>query len=63
MKKKKVTKWVAADMLWAIYHEACACAMDHGSVCDCRAGDQAAAFLEIMLGKKWHKKMLRRQAE
>ena len=58
---KKIKKWKVADMLWDLYGEACVCSMDHGTSCECRAGDQAAAYLESLLGKKWHEKMCKRQ--
>lgn len=56
----KIPKWTVVKTLWEIYLDACLCATDYNSSCDCGANDLAADALEQLLGKRWHDKCRRR---
>lgn len=49
MKKKEIIK-----RLWYIYLDACICAVDWGSSCECPASDQVSELLRELVGEDWH---------
>lgn len=55
LKKREILRRV-----WLLYLDACLCAADYGSHCECPATDDAATILRDAFGEKWHDKCRKR---